>query len=71
MLILLYIFQLDSDDQELLNVYNLLCSSGAACTAATAAILADTTCETDDTSVLCAGTCRALADNACPADVRL
>ena len=73
-LILLYIlFQTDSNIEVLLSTYSALCGSGgAACAAATAAFLTDTTCDTDTVEVLCTGTCRALVDNflsACPADV--
>ena len=66
-----YIFQAD---QGIASAYNLLCGGGVACTAATAAIVDDTACETEDNAILCTGLCRALADNfinACPADVCL
>ena len=72
-----HIFQTDSDAQDFLTAYNLLCGSGTACTAATTAFLAVAdTCdpETVSASVLCNGQCRTLADavvNACPGDVRL
>ena len=73
-LTLLHIFQTDPDAQTFLSAYSLLCGSGAACTTATAAIVADTSCDTDtdDPSVICTGTCRSLIDNflnACPANV--
>ena len=68
-----FIFQTDSVIQTTLAFYNTLCgSAGAQCAAATAEILADTTCEFS--TVICGRTCRAVADtfvNACPANVSL
>ena len=70
----MFAFQTNQNIQQFLGLYNILCVSSAACRAATIAVNADTTCDTDDATVLCAGTCSGLADtffNACPSNVRL
>ena len=69
----IFVFQTNQGYQAFIGLYNIVCTSTAACAAAYAAVTTGT-CDTDDAAVLCTGTCSGFADtfvNACPADVCL